>query len=432
MKPESLQRCQVATPHEVIEFMWHIAHQKHKKFAAVADFGAGDARFARFGAYDRYVGYEIDERRFSAQRLPANATLVCKDAFLTIPAQFDLCIGNPPYVKSSELDTRWRESVCAELERQLARPIARNANLFTYFMFLSLLRTTGDGLVVQLVPYEWVTRPSTRALRALIMERGWSVDVYRFRDDVFDRVLTTASVSVIDKSTKKSVWRYFELSKDFAASALPGPSGTRSRVLEYADRPLAGYCLRGLSPGGQELFVLTEHERVFYRLRADSDVYPCVTTLRGVPPSVEKLTKREFSDFFVARGNRCWLLKSDVDKPSIRVMDYLNTVAKESWSKYTTCTSRKPWWQYKSHPPPPILLSSGFRDRRPKVLANAIGAIACGSVYAVFVKNKSRVPSLTRRLRNFEYGSRVVGHSNGLKKLEVKQVNAVIQRIMSD
>jgi hypothetical protein len=411
--------------------MWQIAHHKRNRFPTVADFGAGDARFARFGTYDRYVGYEIDKRRLSAQRLPANAVVLCEDAFRTVSARFDLCIGNPPYVKSSELDAKWRESICTELERQVARPIARNANLFSYFLFLSLLRTTTDGLVVQLVPYEWVTRPSTKALRGLIAERGWSVDVYRFRDDVFDRVLTTASVSVIDKSTTRSVWRYFELSKDFTASRRRGPSGTRGRVLEYADRPLDGYCLRGVSPGGQELFVLTEHERVFYRLRVDSDVYPCVTTLRDVPQSVEKLTKREFSDYFIAKGNRCWLVKSDVDKPSIRVMDYLSTVAKASWSKYSTCTGRKQWWQYKNHAVAPILLASGFRDSRPKVLANAIGAIACGSVYAVFVKSKKHVRSLTERLRSFEYGSRVVAHSNGLKKLEVKQVNAVIKTILS-
>lgn len=430
MKPGSLQRCQVATPAPVIEWMWALALGRRRAFRRVADFGAGDARFSRYGTYTQYLGYEVDESRIVTKSLPRKAKVLRADAFDNLDENFCLSIGNPPYVKSSELDPTWREDVCARLEAATGAAISRNANLFVYFLFLSLLRTKDAGLVVQLVPYEWVSRPSAAALREFIRDNGWSVDVYRFQDEVFDRVLTTASVSVIDKSTDKSVWRYFNLDKDFKASRQSVPSGSRRKILPYSERADQSHCLRGLSPGGQDLFVLTEHERVFHRLRVGTDVYPAVTTLRHVPESLHHLNKKNFSAYFVSQGARCWLLKSDVAEPSQRVLDYISTITPEQWNRYSTCTNRPLWWRFANHPAAPILLASGFRNRSPKVLSNTVGAIACGSVYAVFTKNKKVVPSLAKGLRAFDFSSRVVAHANGLKKLEVNQVNAALQTLI--
>jgi hypothetical protein len=412
-----------------MEFMWKLAASRRKTIGAVADFGAGDARFAAHSKYASYKGFEIDRKRMPTSRLPPNATVVNTDAFNVLNPEFDICIGNPPYVKGSELNNDWREGVCQRIERRTSLAILRNSNLFVYFLFLALLRTRNDVLVVQLVPYEWVTRPSAKSLREFIRENNWSVDVYRFTSEIFDRVLTTACVTVIDKSVRRKEWKYYEISKDFEISAKLRPSGSRNNVLQYSARNGDSWCLRGLSPGAQSLFVLTEHERAFFRLRVDSDVYPAVTTLRGVPDEIRRLDRAAFHKFFVDRDAKCWLIKSDSESPSTRVMDYLTSIKKKEWIKYSTCSTRSNWWQFKNHPAAPIILASGFRGTGPKTMVNEVGAIACGSVYAVFAKTKKAAPDLVDKLREFDFSSRIVGHSNGLKKLEVNQVNSVLQTL---
>lgn len=429
MTPGSLQRCQVATPPNIVDFMWRLALERRKQFATVGDLGAGDGRFARWGKYGRYLGYEIDPSRCSS-KLPIHAKLKNSDAFLASASNFDLVIGNPPYVKGAELDPEWRERVCVQLEEQLGIEVARNANLYVYFMMLALIKTRAEGLVVQLVPYEWVSRPSARSLRELIRSKGWSVNVYRFEEEIFDRVLTTASVSIIDKSTSESNWRYFSLDASLTAADARGPSGSRTKVLDYERRAGKNYCLRGLSPGGQDIFVLTEHDRVLHGLKPGDDVYPAVTTLRDLPDSVESLTSKSFEQHFVGAGAQCWLIRSDVDQPSRKVKAYLDSVPNVRWEKYSTCTERDVWWRYKCHPPAPILMASGFRDKRPKIVTNGAQAIACGSVYGVFAERQSMVTPLRDRLRDFDFGKRVVSHANGLRKLEVNQVNAALSQIL--
>ena len=99
-------------------------------------------------------------------------------------------------------------------------------------MLLRLLKTRPTGLVALVIPYEWVSRPSAEALRDYIRDQGWSVTVYRFQKPIFDGVLTTASVSIIDKKSHHGHWNYFEITSDFKVIARAGVAG--AKVLEYA------------------------------------------------------------------------------------------------------------------------------------------------------------------------------------------------------
>jgi hypothetical protein len=53
------------------------------------------------------------------------------------------------------------------------------------------MKTRPDGLVALILPYEWVSRPSARAIREYIDDNGWSVSVFRFNLGIFQDVLTT-------------------------------------------------------------------------------------------------------------------------------------------------------------------------------------------------------------------------------------------------
>lgn len=427
MKDEHFQRCQVETPHDIVRLLWTIAlgRRDGKRFERVVDLGAGDARFAlATHAYEHYVGVERDKTK-APKKLPRGASVVLGDALLWKERGFDLCIGNPPYIRHHHLEPKWRSKVLASFEAENEVALKRTANIFVLFLMQALRCTSDDGLVVQLVPFEWVTRPSAKELRDHIRQQKWEVTVLRFNSEIFPRVLTTASISIIDKRSRSGQWNYGEVGEDGQIKALKQPSGSTRKVLAYAPRGEQLYGLRGLSPGGQDIFVLTEEERLHFSLRKGRDVVPCITSLRHLPPAEAVLDAAAFERHFVAAGKRCWLIRSDRDTLSPALEAYLAHVG-DRWKVYTTCTSRSTWWRYRPHATPQLLFSSGFVGRTAKVLVNEVGAVAVGSVYGIFQSGRGSPLAVAAKLKEYDFVSRVVSHSNNLKKVEVRQLNAAL------
>ncbi|KQY85967.1 hypothetical protein ASD35_20240 [Pelomonas sp. Root1444] len=400
-----------------------------ERFPRVLDLGAGDARFSRaVDAYDSYTGIEFDPAKAHSVTLPEKAKLIEADAMAWVDQGFSLCIGNPPYIRYHGLEVKWREKALQTLEDATGVQLKRSANAFVMFLLRALQLTADDGLVVQLIPFEWVTRPSAKELRDHIKTNGWATTVYRFDCEIFPRVLTTASITIIDKRRKDPVWKFGIIGKGGQVRSIAEPSGSSEAVLAYAKRAEDIYGLRGLSPGGQDIFVLTEEERLQFALRKTRDVTPCVTTLRHLGQDLAVLDAEAFNRLYVAAGKRCWLIRSDKDVLSEPLQAYLKAVGNR-WRAYSTCTERSVWWRYKPHPAPEMLFSSGFVGSGTKVLVNKVRAIAAGSVYGVISTGARSVDKIADELRGYDFAKRVVSHSNNLKKVEVRQLNAVLAEI---
>ena len=385
--------------------------------------GAGDCRFAHGGDFKRYVGVEIDRKRSETARLPPNATLVHSCAFRHRGQDYDACIGNPPYVRHHYLERPWKEKTVAGIEDALGVTLKRNCNLYLYFLCLGLVKTHAKGLVAMVIPYEWVSRPSASPIRDYIRAKKWNVTVYRFRERIFQGVLTTASVTIIDKSSTDGKWSFFDLDRAFKVVPRRGPAESREGVIAYEKRGKA-WALRGLSPGTQKVFTLTEGERNHFGLKR-TDVVPCVTTLRALPPSVRTLTCAAFKKYFIDAGSRCWLVKSHAKKISPTLKAYLEAVPtklRDTW----TCRNQTPWFKYRPHPTPQLLVGSGFTRYGPKVVVNTVGARAVGSVWGIHSADRLRGRKLQQHLYGIDVEKRVVAHARQLKKIEVKQLNALL------
>lgn len=422
-----LDRCQVDTPQPLVKKVWDVVGKSRTHIGKVVDFGAGDARFARYGIYDSYVGYEIDPSRCSLKDLPGHAEIVNACAFSEDIHDADLCIGNPPYVRNQDLPEGWRQQAAATVERRTEVKISGLANAWQYFFLLSLASTHDDGLVALVIPYEWVSRPSSAALREYIRAQGWGVSVYRMHDKTFDGVLTTSSITVIDKAADKRVWRYFRENDDGSFSPMKSASGGRLKLLSYERTDGAKIVAkRGLSPGTQEYLTLTEGERARCGLKRGVDVVPCVTSLRMVDDDSGALTEATFQAQFVAQGRKCWLVRTD-KTPGVRMQRYLDSVPEEG-RQTSTCTGRPVWWKFSMPAAPALLMATGFRGR-PKVMINEIGAIAVGGVCGIHGASVKKAKKIAAALRGEDYDGRVVSHSNGLLKLEINQINALLSSL---
>jgi len=421
-----LSQSQVSTPPEVVSLFWKIVRKYRSSPGRVLDLGAGDGRFANHGRYTRYDGVEIDHRASKSAMVPSGAKLHTSCAFRFSETDYDICLGNPPYVRHHDIEPRWRKRVAKTIGTELGVQLSGIGNLYLYFLCLSLMKTHKTGLVALLIPFEWASRPSAEPIRDFIHEMGWRVSIYRFEKPIFETVLTTASIVVIDKKEKSGEWDYFDIGPEFQIEPRKGISGNRFSLLPYTSRGRL-WARRGISPGGQNVFTFTEAERIRAGLHL-YDVVPCVTSLRFIPRHVTELNWPAFKKHFVAAGARCWLVKSTGREISDRVKRYLDAVPKSKRQSYA-CLTQSPWYRYENPQLPRLIFHSGFMKRGPKVILNSIGAQVVGSVYGIHSDvQKLRLRELRGYLAHYDFERRIVAHAKTLRKVEVAQLNGVLRR----
>ena len=424
-----LHRCQVDTPMKVVVSTWqHVRKHRPGQIGKVVDLGAGDGRFARHGSYESYVGYEIDEERCSEALLPYNAELITRCAFSENPADADVCVGNPPFARNQQIPSNWRQHVHGVVRDRTGVSLSGLANAWQYFFLNALACLKNDGLAALIVPFEWVYRPSAEALRSYIRDQRWNVYVYRLLEPGFAQVLTTASISIIDKARRDGKWEFYDETPNRIDRVLESPSGSKAGVLRYlraADVPAEhATARRGLSPGNQKALTLTEAQRTEHSLSRNRDVAPCITSLRHLPTDLSDLDYETFAEHYVQKERRCWLIKTDSD-PSEKLSAYLSSVpASERQTK--TCLGRPEWWRFKMPVAPSMLFAQGFRGKFPKVVRNSISAHAVGGVCGIYNANERQIEKLTGKLCGMDLRNRVVPYSSGFYKVEINQINALL------
>jgi len=429
-----LDRCQVDTPMNLVEATWRHVQELRASVGKVVDFGAGDGRFSLYGCYREYVGYEIDRDRCNNANLPTNAVLLNYCAFSDTIENADICIGNPPFVRNQDLPDGWRQHASNVLLKRTDVIVSGLANAWQYFFLLALASLKDDGLCALVIPYEWVSRPSVKALRNYISTQRWNVSVYRLVDNTFNSVLTTSSITIVDKAARDGVWTYFEETGSGDYTQLPSPSGGPDGVITYLRRSEMGKseprAIRGLSPGTQKVLTLSEGERARFGLKMGRDVVPCITTLRHLPADVKELNEASFQTYYRDIGRKCWLIRTDT-KCSKTLDAYLDSVPPADYHT-RTCLERAQWWRFNMPPKPELLVAMSFRGRFPKIVTNTIGARAVGSVYGIYNVTVAQTERLTAYFNDIDIRDRVVAHSNGLRKIEVNQLNTLLIEAFAD
>lgn len=428
-----LESCQVDTPTSLVRSTWDHVLKLRDFPGLVVDYGAGDGRFAHGGRYRRYVGFEVDEARSRHAELPSNADLVNGCAFSAGPIAADVCIGNPPFVRNQNLPSGWRLKASEVIHERTGVRLSGLANAWQYFFFLALASVHDGGICALVVPYEWVSRPSARQLREYIRAQGWTVSVYRLVDSTFSSVLTTASITIVDKADRSGTWRFFEEDARGAYRELPSATGHEAGILHYLRRSEVDRrgprAVRGLSPGTQRLLTLTEGERIHFGLSPGRDVVPCVTTLRNLPADLARLDTDGFSRHYRNSGEKCWLVETG-GEPAPALSRYLDS-RPEAERQTATCLERKTWWRFSMPPVPSVLMAMSFRGPFPKFVENAVGARAVGGVCGIYDLNPGETAELAAAAAKVDLRQRVVAHSKGLHKIEINQLNAFLRGVLA-
>lgn len=260
------------------------------------------------------------------------------------------------------------------------------------------------------------------------------MECQRLIDTTFDSVLTTSSITIVDKAKRDGQWLYFEETAQRAYIPLSSPSGGAGGVLRYRRRSevnkSAPRAVRGLSPGTQKVLTLTEGERVRFGLEVGRDVVCCVTTLRQLPPETRELDDQAFRTFYRSAAQKCWLIRTDA-RPSRALRAYLDAVPPADYQT-STCLERDDWWKFSMPPVPALLMAQSFRNEFPKVVRNTLGARAVGGICGVFNVTDAQASRLITGLDGADIRERIVAHSNGLRKIEVNQINTLLSEAFAE
>jgi len=419
-----LSSSQVETPLPVVKLYWEIVSNYRSNISTVLDLGAGDGRFMYFGKYKKYDGVEIDRNRINGIDIPHKAAIHNECAFEYNKQGYSICIGNPPYVRHHDLDENWRDKIVNKLNNEIGISINRKCNLYSYFLMLGILKTNKTGLIAMVVPYEWVSRPSTKYLRDYINEKKWHVDIYRFTEEIFSNVLTTSSISIIDKKNNDGKWDYYSIDAKGVQKKHQKVTISSKEILPYEKHGVIS-AKRGLSPGTQKIFTISEGERIHLGLTRN-DVTPCVTSLRYFSDGITHLNYKNFREYYIDAGLKCWLINS-YTKPSQQLSKYLKSIPKRQRDTWT-CNNQRPWYKYKLNACPQILMAAGFTRFGPKIVHNDIKAHPVGSVCGIYSNKDLKWDHLRNFLRGICFEKRVVAHSGSLKKIEIKQLNYILNR----
>ena len=424
------QNCQIETPEAVVRKVWSLIHKRRPVVGAVLDLGAGDGRFSKYGNYSRYVGYEIDPTRIHSLPNAKNAVVV-RGCVLDAPGDFDVAVGNPPYIRHQDLSPTWVQRARSLIQDEMGVTPSGLSNLYSYFMWLSLLRTREGGIIGMVVPFGWTYRPASKELRTFLYSKGWDVSVYRLPKTLeFSKdVDPSPSITIIDKSGTSPGVKIRRLTQDLTIDKRYGGRTVRRPLFPYDRKRGAAYAQRGLSTGSQDVFLLTEQARRDEAIPSSS-VVPCVATLRPLPSNLNRLDTAAFNRYYVLNGERCWLLRTDVQEIHSSVMSHLEA-SPPAVRKNTTCRSRMPWYSYRLPSPPKILYASAFsRTRWPKAVVNAIDAVNVGSVHGIYVTTRGVSPMrLLRRLQETDLRKGTVALDFGMRKIEVAQMNGLLKRV---
>ena len=201
---------QYFTPNIVADFMISLADISKK--SAILEPSCGEGIFLKLlqeKGYDKVTAYEIDPQ------LATDFNFVKYESFISadIQKEYDLIIGNPPYI-------RWKN-----LEKELKEELATNYLWNKYFnslcdyLYIFILKSIEvlkeNGQLIFICPEYWMNTTHALGLRNYMAKNGYFEKIYHFNETP---IFSNAAVSIVvfkyvkskNKSSNIEVVKYYK------------------------------------------------------------------------------------------------------------------------------------------------------------------------------------------------------------------------------
>jgi adenine-specific DNA-methyltransferase len=399
---------QFFTPFSIAQFMakWITAN---KKLQTVLDpaFGLGIfARAIRQANKDCSIkGFDIDknilQQATNVFAKEKNIALQLKDyMFHDWENNYDGIICNPPYFKFHNYENK---IILKEIEEKLGLKLNGFTNLYSLFLLKSAYQLNVGGRAAYIIPSEFLNSDYGKLVKSYLIKNKLLryIIIFDFEENIFDDVLTTASILLFANDNEKSEVEFiniktldelYALQKMLSAypeikseNAVPfsklnpeikwrayyqEQNATRFKNLVPFSN--FGKVVRGIATGSNEYFTFNQSKAKRFNIH-EMYLLPCITKSVDIDGSFftkDDFTKLKQQDKFVYLLNATEPAEAGLKK-------YLSKGKAEEVHKKFLTASRNPWHTLENRPPSPIWVSvfnrNGLR----------------------FIRNEARISNLT-------------------------------------
>ncbi len=367
--------------------------------------------------------------------------------------RYDAIIANPPYVKHHRLAAKSRyQEAC---RRELGAELPATSNLYCWFMAKALSQLAPGGRMAFITPSEFLNANYGTALKRWLLQSGtWKALVtFGFADEVFSDALTTAAVSLFERSPQPADGLLLVSASaehlDAAEAAVAGRPSEHAKArmvstggLDPARKwaqyirpdvrvPTGGLVAftryarakRGIATGHNAFFVFGRDRAA--ELQMDPEwLVPCLTkAAHASHPVLTAARMQEMAD----AGQKVSLLYLDGSEPRTGALDACLSAGEADGVHLRYLTrSRSPWWAMERKDPPDIFVTVFGREGM-RAVRNEAGARSLACCHGVYVNDPADADLVMAwlatgaareiiRHERREYGA-------GLEKLEPGDIN---------
>lgn len=203
----------IYTPEKIVDFMLSSLELNNK---SILEPSCGDGNFVSKLPKENLTACDVDK---------AAIDVMCKrtgfkginTSFLTFQEdkKYDLIVGNPPYIRTQDLD----EKECAFIKSNFESCKNGSINYFYSFIEKALRLLSPNGIMKFIIPNTWLINSSAKKLRKILLD--FDCEIYDFENEkVFENADTYTCIltainrkSDIIKITKNSSKETFVLNK---------------------------------------------------------------------------------------------------------------------------------------------------------------------------------------------------------------------------
>lgn len=422
----------VYTPQEVAdEAVGYIASELKNRAIKVLEPSCGD------GSFLTALINELPDAEISAIDIDADALAVCElknfgpnyflgDFFETIRRKnfdkFDLIIGNPPYIRTSNFNEALKLEVELLAER-LAYPKQELRNSWAAFVLACEELLSDDGKMVFVLPYELITVGYAETLRQRLLEKFEQVEIFipdekAFREIDQDAVLLIASKvgtskkglslnrvkSLDDLSTKKSSNNFVKIehtnSAEMKSFLLSSEQLELIHKIRKSTKKVGDVCTSaaGTVTAANDFFILNDQDVDDLGLR--KFVRPIVQKASHIPFTPE-FCEADFEELR-SSGKPCYLVdlgKIEQNELTDQILDYIKSGVDRNLHLRYKCRHRDPWFKV-----PIVPSSDGFFFKRshliPKIYCNNASVLTTDSAYQIRMKPEYSMRGLSYSFYN--------------------------------
>ena len=453
------------TPEELIEYMVSYAFTRiHPQ--TILEPSAGDGRFVDplkvFNAQVSLVEFDSVKAETLLSKFSEYCKVQCTD-FIQYAnqcnEQYDLIIGNPPYVAKKKVP----EDQCAETEKILEHFNLDKSvfqNLWVSFVLSSTKLLSSKGAIFFVLPFEFLQVQYAEKLRAFLEAKFNTIEIITFEERVFKEIEQDICLVYLSNEPKAKPYIQYTTFKDvFSPTPVFKSMIMRNKPLKkwsncilndeetekllhfakkFPEVSHFGDISPGIVTGANSFFILSQEEIVKLRL-PPKHIIPIVTKSSTIPPLLD-FTFRDFKKT-VSKNNRTHLMNLNGLKQESFSEELITYIAQGKTDKINErykCKKRQRWYDV------PIIKKGDvcFFKRYhiiPRVIVNKAQIHTTDVIYNIRFKEEYDAASFAFCFYNSltlalcEYSGRFYGGGVGeLVPTEFKQLSVPYKKVKAE